>query len=383
MVVESHAKQAGGGPMYWSQLSKHLIQRGHEVIILSGTPADGEFASPNTVGLLPVRSNLRSRSVSMLLSRYLFKRRYISLVREFSREWDPDIIHTVPPIASEAALRSGKDLGVPVIASVLSHVEAQWARLESGLGRARLFRFMESRALHGPFSRIICLTHRSEKVLVEEGVPLERIVYVPHAVDVTRFHANVDSMFRQQLNLENDSMVLGYAGALTREKGFAQLLEAMKCLKSVDSLYLLVAGDFSEHREWIDFVEEEGLAGIHFLGQIKHEDMPAFMASLDLFVIPSFSETLPTTLLEALATGTPVMATRVGGITEFLQTDWGITIESPETASLVTTLEHWRVRRAELQQMGKNGQRYVKKHHNWEQTSELTEGVYQSCLKNR
>ncbi len=369
--------------MYWSQLSEHLIQRGHEVIILSGTPTDGQFASPNTVGLLPVGSNLRSRSVSTLVSRYLFKRRYIPLVRAFAREWNPDIIHTVPPIASGAALRSGKDLDVPVVASVLSHVEAQWSRLESGLGRARLFRFLESRALRSSFSQIICLTHRSEQVLVADGVPAERIVYVPHAVDVTRFHSDVDSRFRQQLNLSKESMVIGYAGALTREKGFDQLLGAMSHLKTAENLHLLVAGDIPAQSEWKEFTDEAGLSGVHFLGQLDHQDMPAFMASLDLFVIPSFTETLPTTLLEALATGTPVMATAVGGVSEFLRSEWGIILESPETASIVQALENWLTRRVELQRMGKKGQRYVREQHNWERTSEFTEGVYQSCLENR
>jgi len=381
MVVESHAKQAGGGPIYWSQLSEHLIQRGHEVMILSGTPADGQFASPNTIGLLPVRTNLRSRSMSTLLSRYMFKRRYVPVVQAFARKWKPDIIHTVLPIAAEAALRSGKDLGVPVVASVLSHVEAQWSRLEKGRIRPRLFRYIESRGLRGSFSRIICLTHRSKQVLAAEGVPPERIAYVPHAVDVTRFHSNGESFFRHQLNLAQEAMVIGYAGALTRDKGFDQLLGAMSRLKSVTDLHLLVAGDISEHQEWKEFCNEAGLTQVHFLGQLDHQHMPAFMMSLDLFVIPSFTETLPTTLLEALATGTPVMATAVGGISEFLRSEWGITLESPESDILVAALEKWQLRRSELQQMGQEGQQYVKKYHNWEHASALTEGVYQSCLE--
>jgi glycosyltransferase involved in cell wall biosynthesis len=369
MVVESHAKQAGGGPMYWSQLSEGLIQRGHDVMILSGTPSEEGVASPNTVGLLPVGKELRNRSLSTLIRRYLFKRRYIPLVRAFAREWKPDIIHTVPPIASDAALQAGRELDVPVVASVLSHVEAQWAYLEAGWTRARLFRFLESRALRKPYSRII----------TNDGVPPERLVYVPHAVDITRFHADVVPRFRQQLNLSKDAMVIGYAGALTWDKGFDQLLGAMRQLKSVVNLHLLVAGDFSGQEEW----KELGQWGVHFLGRLEHQDMPAFMASLDLFIIPSYTETVPTTLLEALATGVPVMATAVGGIPEFLQNVGGILLESPETACIVRALENWRGCQAELEQLGIHGQQYVRAHHNWEQTIELTEGVYQSCLVNR
>lgn len=380
MVVESHAKQAGGGPMYWSHLSEGLVQRGHDVMILSGTPIKAEFASPNTVGLLPVVKDLRNRSLLTLIRRFLFKRRYVPLVQTFAQEWKPDIIHTVPPIASDAALQAGSECGVPVVASVLSHVEAQWARLEARWGRARLFRFLESRALRKPYSQIICLTQRSQQVLIDEGVPPERVVYVPHAVDISQFHTDVVPRFRLQLNIPKEAMVIGYAGALTRDKGFDQLLGAMLQLKSVADLHLLVAGDSSNLQEW---KEEFGQWGVHFLGRLEHQEMPAFMASLDLFVIPSYTETLPTTLLEALATGVPVLATAVGGITDFLQKVGGILLESPETAFIVQALENWHGRRVELEQLGVQGQRYVRAHHNWKRTSELTEGVYQSCLANR
>ncbi len=383
MVVESHVKQAGGGPLYWSQLSDHLIRRGHEVTILSGIPPEAEFASPNTVGLLPVRANLRSRSLATLMSRYLFKRRYVSAVRAFASEWQPDIIHTVPPIASEAALRTGNELGVPVVASVLSHVEAQWPQVEPGRIRSRLFRYLESQALRKPFSRIICLTHRSEQVLAAEGLPADRIVYVPHAVDITRFHANVVPRFRDQLGLSKEAFVIGYAGALTQEKGFDQLLSAIHRLSDVENLHLLVAGGITSHPEWKEFVDQIKQARVHFLGRLEHDEMPGFMASLDLFVIPSFTETLPTTLLEALATGTPVLSSGVGGVSEFLRSEWGVTLDAPDVSSIVEALVFWRPRRTELQRMGKSGQKYVREHHNWANTGVLTEGVYRSCLKNQ
>jgi glycosyltransferase involved in cell wall biosynthesis len=185
------------------------------------------------------------------------------------------------------------------------------------------------------------------------------------------------------MKLPAEAFVIGYAGALTRDKGFDQLLEAMDRLKSVKHLHLLVAGEVVSQSKWRKVVNEDELRRVHFLGQIDHQNMPAFMASLDLYVIPSFTETLPTTLLEALAAGTPVMATGVGGVTEFLQSQWGIVLATPEAEYITQALDEWQTRRLELEQMGKLGQQYVRIHHNWERTSELTEGVYQACLKNQ
>ena len=367
--------------MYWAQLSDHLIRRGHQVQILSGSIPDTEFASPNTVGLVPVRKNLRSRSGMTLLSRYVFRQRFIPAVRAFVEEWRPDIIHTVPPVASDAALGAGFALDIPVVTSILSHIEAQWIHLESNWFRARFFQQLELRAIRRPFSRIICLTHHSRRVLVEAGIPEKRLVYVPHAVDIHRFSSTAVPQFRSQLGLSKNSFVIGYAGSLSREKGTDQLLRAMAQRAADSPLTLLVAGDQPKTARRMRIRQD--VPGVHFLGRLDHEDMPSFMASIDLFVIPSMTETLPTTLLEALATGVPVMATSVGGIEEFVEDRFGIVIPSSHVEDIVQGLNSALTRRDELGRMGQAGQVFVQKHHNWELASELTEGVYQACLKSQ
>jgi glycosyltransferase involved in cell wall biosynthesis len=316
-----------------------------------------------------------------LLRRYLFRQRFIPAVRAFVEEWRPDIIHTVPPVASEAALRAGIAFDIPVLTSVLSHVEAQWTHLESNWLRARIFRQLELRAIRRPFSRIICLTQHSQRVLLEAGIPENRLVYIPHAVDIHQFSSTAVPRFRSQLGLSENTFVIGYAGSLSREKGTDQLLKAMAQQAADSSLTLLVAGD---HTKTVRLMRNgQEVPGVHFLGRLNHEDMPSFMASIDLFVIPSMTETLPTTLLEALATGVPVMATSVGGIEEFVEDRFGIVIPSSQVEDIVRGLNSALARRDELVGMGRAGQEFVQKHHNWELASELTEGVYQTCLKNQ
>jgi glycosyltransferase involved in cell wall biosynthesis len=382
MVVESHAQGPGGGPMYWAQLSDQLIRRGHQVQILSGMTPDAEFASPNTVGLIPVSGNLRSRSGVTLLRRYLFRKRFIPAVQTFVEHWSPDIIHTVPPVASEAALRAGAAFDIPVLASILSHVEAQWVHLETNRIRAWLFQKLELQAIRRPFCRIICLTHRSQQVLQTAGIPKTRLVYVPHAVDTHQFNPRVVPEFRQKLGLSKNTFVLGYAGSISREKGTDQLLEAVARYTDTHAIALLIAGELPSNRRTKLGVDQD-LRNLHFLGRLDHQDMPSFMASIDLFVIPSMTETLPTTMLEALATSTPVMATSVGGIKEFISNRFGIVLHSPQAESIIRGLDTAISQREELVVMGQTGQQYVQEHHNWELVSKLTEGVYHSCLKSK
>ncbi len=383
IVVESHSTSAGGGSVYWAQLSHHLIRRGHEVQILSGYESGTPFASPNTKGVLPVRSDLRKRSVITLLNRLLFSHQLTSLVQDFAERWQPDIIHTVPPIASKAALTVGKNLGIPVIASILSHIEVQWKQLEKNLVKRKLLQTLERRGIHRSYAQIICLTTRSMHVLLAEGINPDRLTYIPHAVDTTKFHNKVPPSFRMQLQPGPDTFILGYAGALTPDKGIDQLVRALCELKPHFSLHLLIAGSGPWQSKIEKLVKTLELGNVTFLGQLEYEEMPSFMTSLDLFVIPSYTETLPTSMLEALAAGTPVMATNVGGIQEFLQNRIGIVLQDSQSTTIARALRNWLDRKAELTKMGKRGRQRIMQHHSWEQTSRLTEQVYYQCLQEK
>ncbi len=380
-MVESHSQRAGGGPIYWAELSKRLIQRGHKVLILSGIEPGASFASPNTVGCLSVRPDLRRRTPRTLLSRFLFSLRYIPAVRAFAHNWKPDIIHTVPPIASEAAFRAGESVGAPVVASVLSHVEAQWKTLEAHPIRSSLFHWLERRSLRHSFAKIICITQHSRRVLLSDGIAPERVVYVPHAVDTDKFNPNVQPEFREQLRLGSKEFVLGYAGTLTKDKGIEQLIHSLSLLKHHRNLHLVLAGVGEDRLFFEKLTISLGLTNVKFLGRISHNVMPAFMKSLDLFVVPSFTETLPTTVLEALSTGTPVMASAVGGVADFLQNKLGILIHNPNEKVIAVTIEKWIERRSELREMGNLGRSYVLENHSWQKTSIQTEEVYRQCLE--
>jgi glycosyltransferase involved in cell wall biosynthesis len=125
------------------------------------------------------------------------------------------------------------------------------------------------------------------------------------------------------------------------------------------------------------------MKNVTFLGRIEHESVPAFMASLDLYVVPSYTETLPTSVLEALATGTPVMATGVGGTAEFLDNKLGVVLDRPDVKIIAEAIDKWMDRRKELKRMGERGYQQIMKEHTWEKTSFLTERVYEQCLQKK
>ena len=115
--------------------------------------------------------------------------------------------------------------------------------------------------------------------------------------------------------------VLVCAGSLIPRKGHRVLLRALaRCTDFAWRLQL--AGEGPEHAELARLAIELGLADrIEFSGELPPDAMPAFLANADLFILPSFSEGRSNALLEAMASGLPVVASDIDGVTELIEDD--------------------------------------------------------------
>jgi teichuronic acid biosynthesis glycosyltransferase TuaC len=116
---------------------------------------------------------------------------------------------------------------------------------------------------------------------------------------------------RESIGVAQDSRLVAYVGQVARAKGLAEFREALARL-SPERVSGIVVGDGPLRREM------EATSNIRCFGPQSNDRIPAFMAAADAVVLPSYSEGLPTVLVEAGAVGTPVVATEVGGIPELL-----------------------------------------------------------------
>jgi glycosyltransferase involved in cell wall biosynthesis len=106
-------------------------------------------------------------------------------------------------------------------------------------------------------------------------------------------------------------------------------------------LRLTLVGDGPSRDELQRFVKSHGLSGaVHFAGPCTHEQTQRYLAEADIFVLPSFAEGLPVTLMEAMASQLPCISTYVGGIPELITNDVdGLLISSSSVAKLASTIE--------------------------------------------
>ena len=189
-----------------------------------------------------------------------------------------------------------------------------------------------------------------------------------HFIDFDKFK------MRQQLN-DRDNLV-GYIGRLSEEKGTLNFVKAIPdTLRGKNDANFLIVGDghLDGHLRYSieEYLSEHNLNGkVKLTGWILHDNLPNYLHELKLVVLPSYTEGLPNIMLEAMACGTPVLATPVGAMPDFIKDgETGFIMEnnSPECIAnnVLRALSH-----PGLQQIANNGRALVEKEFTYEKAVE-------------
>jgi glycosyltransferase involved in cell wall biosynthesis len=212
--------------------------------------------------------------------------------------------------------------------------------------------------------RFVAVSDETRRELRAVGVPAERITYIRYGVDIARFRPPTEGFrhdLRQRLGMEGRKVVL-VSARLVPEKGFLTLLAAWPAVKAAaPSATLVFVGDGCQRSE----LEEQaaGLEDVRFVGE-QRDPLP-FLQAADCFTLPSFTEGQPLSLLEAMATGLPCVASDIGGIAEALGDEgFGILVPPGDAQRLAVAL----VQMLELDDASRTSHaelahRYVVEHH--------------------
>jgi len=166
--------------------------------------------------------------------------------------------------------------------------------------------------------------------------------------------------------------LIGYIGRLSGEKGvqhFGQALPAI--LSDRQDLHVLIGGDGQLKESIVASLQEAGLtARVDLPGWISHDDLPGYLNQLRLLVLPSYTEGLPNIMLEAMACGTPVLATPVGAIPDVIidgKTGFIVENNSPEciAENVIRALNS-----PDLERIVENGGRFVEENFTFERVVE-------------
>lgn len=171
------------------------------------------------------------------------------------------------------------------------------------------------------------------------GVPDGKVLTIHNGVDTTRFSDDGREAGRRALGLPPDRVVIGTVGRLDPVKDQMGLVEAFARLDDGRSrATLVIVGDGPCRAALEVRAGQPDLAGrVKFLGE--REDVPVLLMGFDVFVLPSLAEGISNTILEAMATGLPVVATRAGGNSELVEDGvTGILVPVAEPGALAEAL---------------------------------------------
>lgn len=232
--------------------------------------------------------------------------------------------------------------------------------------------------------RIITVSDALKQELIEkENLPSKQITTIYNGIEADKFNSKVDTMaIRRSMNIPELGPVIGTIARLAPQKGISYFLKAASLLKDYQVNFLVV-GDGPLRQTLEQEVVELGLQNrVIFAGQ--RENIAEILATLDIFVLPSVTEGLPLTILEAMAAGTPVVATRVGGIPEAIsEGKTGLVVPSKDPEALAVALAGLIGERDKLVRMGSNGQKCVNEKFTVNIMVEKTMQLYKHLLEEK
>ena len=212
-----------------------------------------------------------------------------------------------------AAVKLAGLLGVPAVIKLHGSDMDVVARLP---GPRRRLRWAFPRA-----QRVVAVSRPLGEAAAALGVAANRIDVVPNGVDTTRFRPSDRAAARRELGVALDARVVLYVGRVEAEKGAIDLVEAFsRGATDLQGVDLVMIGDGSALQRCRDIAEKSS-ARVVFKGARPHAEIPRWLAACDVLALPSWHEGMPNAVIEAIASGRRVVATRVGGIPDVMSSD--------------------------------------------------------------
>src|SRR5579859_6048526 len=188
--------------------------------------------------------------------------------------------------------------------------------------------------------RVIVPSEYLRQMVVGWGAKAERVQVIYNALDSAVYTAPMTrAEARQRLGWRPDGRYVITAARLTAWKGVDSLIDALACIPHIE---LVVAGDGPQLAALKTHAAQRELAGrVLFLGNVPHAQLSTYFRAADYLALYSGYEGLSHTLLEALYTGTPVIASRKGGNPELIRHEEnGLLVDYPSLDALVAALEY-------------------------------------------
>jgi UDP-glucose:(heptosyl)LPS alpha-1,3-glucosyltransferase len=313
LVYATH-DYGGGAERYLNQLATHLAELGHAVTIVCRRHEAAPHPSVRfeRLALRSLGSAWRTWAFARAVEKHLAASRY-DVVAGLGRTWSQDVVRC------GGCHRTYLDLERRYLLS-------RWQRLRGkGALKGWVALQIERRAFGpGRYRRILVNSEMIKRDIARRyPVRVEDLVVVYNGVDPERFHprlrATAGAELRRTLGIGAEEIALLFLGSGFARKGLRPLLESLpEVLRTRPAVRLLVTGRDKRRSDYEKLARRLGLQDrVHFLGW--RDDAEACFAAADLYVLPTIYDSFAYTVLEAFASGIPVVTTANAGAAELIE----------------------------------------------------------------
>ncbi len=299
LVTENFLPKLDGVTRTLAMLLEHLEREGHNVIVLGPEGSPRRYAGARIYcapGMpIPFYPELR------------FLIPHPSLERRLAR-FHPDVVHVVDPmLVGAAGIKWAQRIGVPVVSTYHTNLAAYCAYYHLTALVAPMWGYR--RLLHNQCVATLGPSESTARELRRQG--FERVGVWPRGVDSQTFSPEHRSLeWRRRITGDAETPILLYAGRLSYEKNLNDLVAAFSAVSDTGA-WLALVGDGPARADI-----QQALAGkrVIFTGYLKGEALSRAYASADLFAFPSVTETFGQVVMEAMASGLPVVGYDAEGV---------------------------------------------------------------------
>jgi glycosyltransferase involved in cell wall biosynthesis len=303
-------------------------------------------------------------------------------VNNFLEEEDFDVVHVHFPFASSILVSLSKELREKMVYTAHVGEEGKRFGLDPSAPLAlKLFSpdlYLVKRVRKG-----VVLNEPLKEKLVKKGIPEEKLEVIPDGVNVEDFNVSEEEVERVRRKYGLEGVVVMFAGTVTPRKGVLELMKAAELLNRKDVLFFV--GNLDLDREYArKVVEYAKCKGVNakFTGFVPYEDLKALYSACDIFVLPSFEEGQGVVLLEAMASGKPLIGSKVGGIPMQIKHGWnGFLVEPGNAKQLAENIRYLVENESERRKMGRNSKKLAEDEFDWEKVSEKYLKVYEEVAR--
>ena len=345
-------KETGGMNVYIRELSKELAKRGcHVDIFTRSQNAEIPMVVPFKEGIRIIHLKAGPEAPYDKNQVWSHLPEFLDNLEQFTREEQHtyNLIHSHYWLSGWVGAQISKQQNTPLLH--MFHTMGYFKnRATKPLGEHEPPIRLDSEAQLVKHADHLMVSNHREKVQMvwTYGVPAEKISVIPCGVDPSLFSPRNSTQAKAHLGLPDKRYIL-FVGRIDPVKGIDTLLRAIKRVKEArnarEDVHLLIiggdldhteAGQNSEINKLKRLTETLGIKDmVTFLGAQRQDQLPYFYAAADMCILPSRYESFGMVALEAMACGTPVIASKVGGLASFIQNEMsGLLIPEEDEESL-------------------------------------------------